>query len=508
MNKKFLFILSSLLVLASCDIRLGDIIFNSNSIDSSSSSSSSSSSISISQNYGENYYRASNLKYSFRDTNGQLGWYTSHSVGEQKILIVPVEFKDYSGTSQGWDTTKVNKLRTAFFGDSSETTFESVKNYFYKSSYSKLNLSGEVTNIFTSKYTYNQINNYGESSGDYIAQDFYNSVSADLLKKYDLDNDGYVDNCVFAYSNNYDGETFWAWCTYKWPIDNPNHNKPAINNYMWVSYDFVNDYYNDYYNYGKIETHTYIHEMGHLLGLDDYYCYDTQSSWDAAGKLDMQAYNVGDHNAYSKMALGWIDPYVVTGSCEINLKTSAKYPEAILINDNWNGSSFDEYILIEYYTPTNLNQVDSEHKFDIGTLMYNYSGLRIYHVDARLVRTTVVGESFAKSTDYVDEIGTDLESYYIVGASNSYSFSNLPDSLAKKYRYLHLLDQNSRNRLNNGFGGTVETSSALWTGSKVFTPSATFFANGTKFNDGSNIGYSVSVSNLTEEECKVTITKI
>ena len=140
--------------------------------------------------------------------------------------------------------------------------------------------------------------------------------------------------------------------------------------------------------------------------------------------------------------------------------------------------------------------------------MYNYSGLRIYHVDARIVRTTVSGDYLAKSSDYVDEIGTDMDSYYVVGASNSYSWSNLPDTYARKYRYLHLLDQGSQNRLNNGYGGTVQPSSALWTGSKVFTPSATFFANGTKFNDGNNIGYSVSVSNLTEEECKVTITKI
>lgn len=511
MKKKFLLLLTSLLTLVSCDIRIGDIIFSGLNNDSQTSSSSyEPESISISIEEGNNYYLASNLKYSFRDTNGQYGWYTSYSTGEQKVLVVPVDLADYSNTSKGWNVSKLQDLNTAFFGNSEDTTFESVKNYFYKSSYGKLNLTGEVTSVFTSKYTYNQINNYGESGGDYVADEFYKSADASLLKQYDLDNDGYIDNCIFIYSNNYDYDSsFWAWCTYKWPVENPNHNKPAVNNYMWASYHFMKDYYSDYYNYGKVETHTYIHEMGHMLGLDDYYCYDENYSWDPAGKLDMQSYNVGDHNAYSKMALGWIDPFVVTGSCEINLKTSAKYPQAILINDNWNGSSFDEYLLIEYYTPSMLNQVDALHDFSGDSKMYNYNGLRIYHIDARIVKTTADSQgSLNPSSNYVDVIGNENEYYYLVGASNSYTYSNLPSSTSMKYRYVHLLDQAGNNRLNGGYGGNISTSSALWTGSKVFTPSSVFFANGTKFNDNSTIGYSIAVSDLTDEECKVTITKL
>ena len=146
-----------------------------------------------------------------------------------------------------------------------------------------------------------------------------------------------------------------------------------------------------------------------MLGLDDYYCYDDENSWNCAGELDMQSYNVGDHNAYSKIALGWNDPYVVTNSCQINLKTSSKYPEAILINDNWNGSSFDEYILIEYYTPTGLNEIDAKHSYS-KTQMYNYNGLRIYHVDARLIKAKISGNNLVQSNDYVDEI--DFNEYY------------------------------------------------------------------------------------------------
>ena len=115
---------------------------------------------------------------------------------------------------------------------------------------------------------------------------------------------------------------------------------------MWASYQFLKNGYYDKYNQGKLETHTFIHETGHLLGLDDYYCYDDLSSWDPAGALDMQSYNVGDHNVFSKFVLGWLEPYVVTDECEIELKTSSLYPEAILIKNDWNGSSYMVYYMM------------------------------------------------------------------------------------------------------------------------------------------------------------------
>ena len=53
------------------------------------------------------------------------------------------------------------------------------------------------------------------------------------------------------------------------------------------------------------------------------------------------------------------------------------------------------------------------------------------------------------------------------------------------------------------------TTTALWTGSKTFIPTDDYFINGEQtFNDYSNIGYAVNVSDLTDESCKVTIASI
>lgn len=497
MKKSFILLVSTLLLTA-CDGLL-----------TSSSSSSNEENM-------NNYYLADNVKYTLKDINQVSGWHTSTSTGDQKFLIVPIVLNDCQ-TSYPWTEKKLNNIKKVFFDRENDSSlgFESVSSYFYKSSYGKLNITGEVTTPFVSNYTTTNLNRMSTNGAGAVINEWYksNNANSELLSKYDLDKDGRVDNCIFVYSNVYESGTnsaFWAWCS-DVGLSKKDYNTPSIGNYMWVSYDFVDDKYVDFYNYNKLDTHTFIHESGHLLGLNDYYCYDTNNSWDPAGVLDMQSYNVGDHNIYSKMSLGWVNPYVVTGDSVIKLKTSSKYPEAILINDNWNGSIFDEYLLIEYYTPTNLNEQDAKHNFNGRGKMYSYKGLRIYHVDARLVETSIntVTRTFNKSSNYTDTIYNDSfnNKFSVIGASNSVTRSYLQD-YSNTFRQLHLLDQGEKNYLpSNNRVGNINPSSALWT-SRTFTPNNKFFQFSDRFNNKSKIGYEISVRNLTNEDCEVVIKKI
>jgi len=68
---------------------------------------------------------------------------------------------------------------------------------------------------------------------------------------------------------------------------------------------------NGYYS-PNIDAHMLVHETGHMLGLEDYYSYSGLEN--PCGGVDMMDLNVGDHDAYSKMVLGWVNPYVVDGS--------------------------------------------------------------------------------------------------------------------------------------------------------------------------------------------------
>lgn len=467
---------------------------------------------------GEGYYKSSQVKYTLRDANEKIGWHTLNSTGNQKMLIVPVQLKD--GTS--WSSEMLANIETAFFGQSTETSWHSVKSFFAESSYGKLSLSGEVTDVLTiNDYTVSSLNRKGEEASDIVGELFEKSnlVSATKRKEYDQDNDGYVDCTVFIYSNAYStssSSAYWAWCYY---YDSyPNTSKPALNNYMWASYTFLNDKYSNSISAPTgLETHTYIHEAGHLLGLDDYYCYDTTTPWDCAGDRDMQCYNIGDHNIYSKLAMGWINPYVITDSCEISLRSSALYDDAILIKDNWNGSIFDDYLLIEFYTPEGANYQDSQYAYSSRNKMYNYSGLRIYHVDSRLVTFTMDsrGEKITSST-YVNDFVDGANCF--VGASNSISYQYLMSSQnSKNYiRYLHLIDKGGNNTLTAGtktdrYGDSIKIngSSTLWVPGDTFTATKDYFANGDNtFNDGTKVGYSVEVTSISDGKINLNITKM
>ena len=143
--------------------------------------------------------------------------------------------------------------------------------------------------------------------------------------------------------------------------------------------------------------------------------------------------------------------------------------------------------------------------------MYSYKGLRIYHVDARLVETSIntVTRTFNKSSNYTDTIYNDSfnNKFSIIGASNSVTRSYLQD-YSNTFRQLHLLDQGEKNYLpSNNRVGNINPSSALWT-NKTFTPSNKFFQYSTRFNNKSKIGYEISVRNLTNDDCEVVIKKI
>lgn len=454
----------------------------------------------------DNYYVPHQLRYTYQDINKQIGWITSSSIGNQKLLVIPIQLND----GPSWSQKMLNNLNEVFFDSNSVNCYESVTSFFNKSSYNQLNLSGNVLPPYKSKFTVSNIMIKGESAPEAIINELTkdnNYLSDEIINEYDLNSDGYIDNTVLIYSDKYSqtgNGAFWAWSHFN-EIDSSSPSN--INNYLWASYHFINNIYSDGFADYPLDSHTFIHETGHLLGLDDYYSYDQQSElWNPAGKLDMQSYNIGDHNAFSKLALGWIKPFVVTGSSTIRLKTSSKYPQAILIKDDWNGSAFDEYLLIEYYTPNNLNYLDSIHCYE-DDKMYNYSGLRIYHVDARIVnfKENILGQYNPISySDYI----LDNNNIYFIGSSNSICNSYLDSPYNKKYRLLHLLDQNETNRLNNGNGGYLVDSKTLWTGEKVFSSKMKFFNESNKFNDNSAINYSIAVSELNEEDCLVQISKI
>lgn len=450
------------------------------------------------------YYKAETLRYNVKDAQDSMGYYSLNTTGRQKLLVVPVQLR---GATQ-WTSNMLSRLETAFFGTSDETNYwESVSSYYSKSSYEKLTLEGEVIDPIQLNYSVSQLSSYNRFSdiiSDYIVPAFDQQVDNQIKQEYDQDKDSYIDATIFVYSNPYDGDAYWAWVWYL-QDQNASISNPSVGNYMWASYEFMNDS-----GTNRIDAHTYIHETGHLLGSDDFY---SNEDYDPVGDLEMQSYNVGDMGAFSKFQFGWSTPYVIDGSrdvIELTIGTSSLYSDAILINDNWNGSSLDEYLLIEYYTPTQNNRLDSENSYN-GSRMYTKSGLRIYHVDARMakLRKTYSGYSFVS---YSDEINDDGYVYFPAASNLGKDWTYFDDpSLFESYKLVSLMQSDvvrgvsgARHFKNNG----TASNSTLFDINETFTANDTSFTNGTNFNDGSLIGYSVTLISKNDTYATVRIEKI
>jgi len=287
--------------------------------------------------------------------------------GSPKLLVLPIDFSSRPGTM-----TELQNLRKAFFGTSDDTGWESVASYYYKSSYGNLNLTGEVLNWYRAKNTPYYYESRYNDDGDYllIKEALTYHAQYQDLSIYDSDGDGYIDALYIIYSVDYSEDSDLWWAYQYWYDGEEKYDGLEAYYYVFASLDFINE--------GSIgiNAKTFIHETGHMLGLDDYYDYNYRvGPKGGLGGADMMDNTVGDHASISKLLLGWINPYVVTGDVTLTISSFSDSGDAIIISPFWNDTIFDEYYIIDFYTPTGLNEQDK---------IFTISGIRIYHINAKI----------------------------------------------------------------------------------------------------------------------------
>lgn len=517
MHKKsivILFVFVGILSLSACSLTIYDLFGNGQASSGLVSDDSDESISSIPQgttsSTSQGYDKVS-TKYSARDLGESVGYNYLHSTGNQKILVIPVEFTNYSSLA-----TSANRsnIATTFGGEASETAWQSVRSFYKTSSYGYLNLEITVSDWYNCGYSTSEVSALNTSDNEAAGVEKVLNSAVSWYKKtyntnatdFDRDGDGYLDGVWLVYgapdyskSKTVDS-TFWAFTS--WAYNDASLTSPTACSYCWASYDFM------YEGYGtnSLDAHTYIHETGHMLGLEDYYSYSTSKKVSPMGGVDMMDDNIIDHNAFSKFCYNWVTPYLIDHTGTLTLEPSEDGGECAIIptSKGWNGSCFDEYMMIEYYTPTGLNEKDSTSRYD-GTypLGFTESGLRIYHVDARMCQISANGNSY-RIGDYTDTITSSSTTGTLLAHSNTsdegYNY------LDNSYRLLQTMDCTGKKNFDEGY--YTADNGILFTEGTTFSFSdyRDSFPLTSTMNDGGTLPYSITVTSLSSSSVTLSIT--
>ncbi len=336
------------------------------------------------------YYKAKGMVYKLKELKTPpLGWRNMPTTGDVNILVLCVEFQDYP------HYTDIDSMRNKIFGDgnSDEYPYESLHNYYDRSSYGKLKLQGDVLGWYQAPYNRDQIQKNTTGRENFIKEVFqyYDEQGVDF-SKYDNDGDGKIDYFAIIWTGPHEG---WAefWWGYMTTFQDTTFKVDGVGlkaySWQWENYHYP-DPYDPNATGIEFKPYVLIHETGHALGLPDYYDYDDSvGPKGGVGGLDMMDHNWGDHNCFSKYVLDWIEPtIIIEGEQEITISPSEENPEAILVMPNYTENSpFGEFFMIQY------------RKREGNDTTYPNDGLLIWHVDATLDQ---FGYDYLHDNSYTD----------------------------------------------------------------------------------------------------------
>ena len=429
--------------------------------------------------------------------------YAMPSLGLSKFLVIPIDFEDYPSSALPSDS--IARISRAFFGKPSSSFF-SVASYYEKSSYSRLQIKGKVASSWfraSKKSTEYESSSLSEqkSSISYI----YKEALEWHDKAYPED-----PSSNYAYLTPSGESIVPVFFVYSRPYEGMDEGSSSRSSFYWA---FSLDYpapisFASYYMMDEEATsRTYVHETGHLLGLKDYY--DENAKEDVAeisplGRADMMDASLGDHNPFSKMLLDWVRPTYVTSSCEITLTSFTSTGQFLLLSPNWNGSIYDEYFLVCFYSPFGMNAYDGKKGNDLASSLPNKPGVMVYHVDARLEAY----HSNLHTGDYLPSSSVSTS-----GKKVDFAFSNTianVDSVSKCL--IQLLDANSSSAALSPY--FVASSSTKRQGKINYRD--VLFQKGQKlsslsdlsFHDGSKLGLDFEVNEVASTYAKLSFKTI
>ena len=443
------------------------------------------------------------------------------SKGNVKLLVVPISFvgaaKDADSSKYAdWTNERIQNVNSYYFGSN-----DSLAAYYGAASLNKLSISGMVSPIYENStiktsdvmddVTFETLFDLIEDAVSWL-QETEESIN---WREYDLNEDGCIDNIhlITNYSASND-----EWGKPLWPHMSQTDrtgilDKPKANVYSISGTSFVED------------AKTAIHEQGHIFGLEDYYDYTEDSYIDYVGHYDMQSGNCFDWNSFSKLSMGWVNPYVINGEADVttvNIKAATINGDCILIPadySTWNGSAFDEYFLLELFAPYGNNKKDwQRYSSDLG----NKAGIRLYHVDARMYGSNEITSDWKVVVDDMDAQIIDSKEQIANWTYNSFGTNNSSDYMAGNCGIPQLADYTMLSVIQRGgeFTFAQENGRHILQAADLFRVGDEFdFNKYSKFlnknaekqdtmNNGEDFPYKFVIDYIDEDDATITFTKI
>ena len=437
------------------------------------------------------------LYRNYQSVWSQAGFPTMPSKGDAAVLVIPIWFTDSgnfinpnksddNGSNQSQQV--LEDLETAIFGENDEVPWRSLKTYYREESYGALNIVGKVSNWYDVDYASTTYSHHDTNISNLAASAvkwYFDNNPSESRSDYDKNGDGKIDSLLLYYGTNYhcfrdNGQPQAA----NWVRRTNSTGDSYISNYAWMSFGSIYDIdglktsmtgqldAQDLSLLHGLATNTLIHEVGHCLGLNDYY--DKTMTSEPVGVLNMQSSDAGGHDAYSVMALGWAKPYVFSrnhssssNEISITINDLQSSGDMILLTPSWSdvNETFDEYMLLELYTPTGLNRKDAL-RTDVNNA--KVPGIRLWHVNAKL------------------------------GSNNRHLYDNTSTG-GTNYDLLHLI----RNDVNKDYRSLSRLSDVdLFKEGESFDMStfkSQFYNHDGKLDNGLNLGWKFEVTKINQD---------
>jgi len=320
------------------------------------------------------------------------------SVGEVRFPVFLVEFQD---VKFGKGRVDPEEIQDWVFGEK-----DSVAEYYDISSHGRLHIEGDV-------YLYEAKGNIADYEEDRALENLimealrYYEEEVDF-SRYDRNGDLVMDSLVISVPTGGDVDFWWgAQHTWYW------NRRFRIDGISVVGY-IVNDE-QPYRSEKKYYISTLEHELGHCMGLPDYYKYEhTGIDWEGlhgiAGMERMDD-STGDFCQFSKLQLGWLtEEQVQVMPSDVKEATFFLPPAhkggCIVIFPRGKRKNFKgEYFVVEYNTPEGLNKG-----------LFGRGGVRVFHVQAETLRQS--GYYDYRYSNYGEEYDTSNEGIRVIKLVN------------------------------------------------------------------------------------------